>query len=64
MNFHELNVYNKVYAYVGAILMSVGTYFSAAKNMDNIYVLCLFLFGLLLMLLSFKKPKEKNNNSN
>ncbi len=65
MNLHELNVYNKTYVYVGAIFMSVGTYFSTAKNTDNIYTFSLLIVGILCMLMAMKKPKEKKEqNSN
>jgi hypothetical protein len=59
MNFHELNVYNKTYLYLGAVFICIGTYFSTAKNMDNIYTFSLLIFGILCMGMAIKKPKEK-----
>jgi len=62
MKFHELYPYNKLFFYTGAILGTVGTYLDST-NKSNYYIVYAFLIsGLVLILLSFRKPKERDQN--
>jgi hypothetical protein len=58
INFHELNVYNKPFAYIGAILLSTGVYLDDTNKVDKIYVWILLLSALFFLLMAFRKPKN------
>ena len=57
MRLHEIHVYNKPLLYIGAILGFTGTYLDSTNKSNELIIYALLISGLVLMLLSFKKPK-------
>jgi len=62
MKLHEIYLYNKSFFYIGAILGFTGTYLDNTKKADTFIIFALLISGLVLMLLSFKKPKENKSD--
>ena len=62
MKFHEIYPHNKLYSYTGAILVFIGSYLEDTNKSNNYIIYALLISGLVLMLLSFRKPKESNQN--
>jgi len=55
----NITVYNKTYLFGGFLVGTLGGYLSDTKVIDNIYLtLGITILGIVIMLLSFKKPKE------
>jgi len=61
MRLHEIQVYNKPLLYIGAILGFIGTYLDTTNKSNELIIYALLISGLILMLFSFKKPKEREN---
>ncbi|MDB5010506.1 MAG: hypothetical protein JWQ06_1295 [Mucilaginibacter sp.] len=58
MKFHEIYPHNKFLSYIGAILGFIGTYLDNTNKANNYITLTLIISGLVLILLSLRKPKE------
>jgi hypothetical protein len=57
MKLHEIYPHNKFLFYTGAILTFTGGYLDDTNKAGFAVTISLLFVGLLLMLLSFKKPK-------
>ncbi|TWJ02592.1 hypothetical protein JN11_01565 [Mucilaginibacter frigoritolerans] len=64
MKLHEIYPHNKFLLYIGAILGFTGTYLDNTNKASFTITMSLLIAGLLLMLLSFKKPKQSSNDEN
>lgn len=58
MKFHEIYPHNKFLFYTGAILGFIGTYLDGTNKAGFGITMGLLIIGLILILLSFIKPKE------
>ena len=58
INFHKIIVYNQWYSFIGAILLSIGTYYDINKKGNDLVVWVLLISALFFILLAFKKPKR------
>ncbi len=61
MKLHEIYPHNKFLFYTGAILLFIGTYLDNTNKASFGVTMFLLIIGLLLMLLSFRKPKENKD---
>ena len=62
MKLHDIYPHNKFLFFIGAILGVMGTYLDSTNKSSFAVTICLLLAGLVLMLLSFKKPKKSSSN--
>jgi hypothetical protein len=62
MKFHEIYPHNKFLFYTGAILLFTGTYLDSTNKASNNIIFALLIIGLLLMLVSLKKPKQSKSD--
>jgi uncharacterized membrane protein len=60
MKLHELYPHNKILFFTGAILVFTGTYLDNTNKASFGVTISLLVVGGILMLLSFRKPKQNN----
>jgi|GEM_PF-2182811 len=58
MKLYEIFPYNKFLFYTGAILLFTGTYLDSTNSASLGITMCLLILGVVLMLLSLRKPKQ------
>jgi len=58
MKIHEIYPHNKILFFIGAILGFSGTYLDSTNKSNFFITISLLIAGLLLILLSFMKPKQ------
>jgi len=54
-----MNLYNRPLFYIGAVLIIVGTYLEYSQKSQNAVVDISLTIGIILALLSVKKPKNE-----
>jgi hypothetical protein len=57
MRISQIHVYNKPLLYIGALIGTVPAWYDAAKSTNTLYFLPLYVIGIVMMLISFRKPK-------
>jgi len=62
MKLQEIYPYNKTLFYIGAISGFTGTYLDSTNKANEVIIFILLITGLLLMLLSFRKPKASKSD--
>jgi hypothetical protein len=61
MKLHEIYPHNKFLFFTSVILMSTGTYLDGTNKANRDIITVIFILGMLLILLSLKKPKHKSD---
>lgn len=64
MKLHEIYPQNKLLFYTGAILLFMGTYLDGTNKASFGMIISLLSAGCLLMILSFRKFKQKSDMIN
>jgi hypothetical protein len=57
----NITIYNKTYLFGGFFIGSIGGYLDDEKLIPFYLSLTITIIGIILMLLSFKKPKQDKN---
>jgi len=61
MKLHDLYPHNKFFFFTAVILGTTATYLDGTNKAGYGIIMSLLILGLLLMLLSFRKPKQRKD---